>query len=170
MIREATVQDMSEILEIYNDAIVNTTAVYDYSPHTIEDRMAWYQKKVEGNFPVLVFEEEGRVVGFATYGPFRDWAAYKYSAEHSVYVSKESKGKGIGIALLKEIIKIATEREYKVLIAGIDAANEVSIYLHQKLGFQHKGTIQHAGYKFNRWLDLAFYQLDLPGPRNPLEK
>ncbi|WP_338473233.1 N-acetyltransferase family protein [Niallia sp. XMNu-256] len=170
MIREATVQDMEEILAIYNDAIVNTTAVYDYNPHTIEDLMAWYQKKVEGNFPVLVFEEDGKLIGYATYGPFRDWAAYKYSAEHSIYVKSDEKGKGIGTILLKEIIQMAKDREYKTLIAGIDAANEVSIHLHQRLGFRHAGTIHHAGYKFNRWLDLVFYQLELPGPREPIEK
>lgn len=170
MIREATVQDMEEILAIHNDAIMNTTAVYDYTPHTIEDRMDWYQKKVEGHFPVLVFEEEGQVEGFATYGPFRDWAAYKYSVEHSVYVLKDAKGKGIGTALLKELIRIAEAREYKSMVAGIDAENEISIYLHQKLGFKYKGTIHQVGYKFNRWLDLAFYQLELPGPRIPIEK
>ncbi len=132
--------------------------------------MDWYQKKVEGNFPVLVFEEEEKVIGYATYGPFRDWAAYKYTVEHSVYVTNEAKGKGIGTILLKEMIQIAKEREFKSMVAGIDAANEASIHLHQKLGFQHVGTIHHAGYKFDRWLDLAFYQLELPGPREPIEK
>lgn len=169
MIREASVQDMDEILAIYNNAIVNTTAVYDYTPHTIEERMAWYQKKVEGSFPVLVFEEEGKILGYATYGPFRDWAAYKYSVEHSVFVQEAAKGKGIGTILLKAIIEIAREREYKTMIAGIDTTNEGSIKLHLKLGFQHAGTIHHAGYKFNRWLDLAFYQLELSGPQNPVE-
>ena len=164
MIREASVQDIEAILSIYNDAIINTTAVYDYSPHTIDERMDWYQKKVEGNYPVLVYEKEGQVVGYATFGPFRDWDAYKYTVEHSVYIRNESNGKGIGALLLKEIITIATEREYKMMVAGIDASNEVSIHLHEKLGFQHAGTIHNAAYKFNRWLDLAFYELELPGP------
>lgn len=170
MIREATPKDLMDILEIYNDAILNTTAVYTYKPQTLESRQNWYeQKKQEGN-PILVYELDKKVVGFATFGPFRAWPAYKYSIEHSIYVDKSYRKKGIGTALFKELIAIATEREYMTLIAGIDAQNEKSIDMHKNFGFVYSGTIKKAGFKFNSWLDLAFYQLELKGPKETVEE
>ena len=170
MIREATPKDLSDILEIYNDAILHTTAVYTYKPQTLESRQIWYEQKKEEGYPILVFELDEKVVGFATFGPFRAWPAYKYSIEHSIYVDKNYRKKGIGTALLKELIAIAKEREYKTLIAGIDAQNEKSIDMHKNFGFVYSGTIKKAGLKFNRWLDLAFYQLELNGPKQPVEE
>ncbi|MCA4158342.1 GNAT family N-acetyltransferase [Priestia megaterium] len=168
MIREATKNDLMDILGIYNDAILHSTAVYTYTPQTLENREIWYQQKVEEGYPILVWEQNGKVVGFATFGPFRTWPAYKYSIEHSVYVNEEYRGKGIGTSLMKELIGIANEREYMTLIAGIDATNEGSIAMHKNFGFVHSGTIEKAGFKFNRWLDLAFYQLHLNGPKSPV--
>lgn len=170
MIREATPKDLVDILEIYNDAILHTTAVYSYKPQSLESRQNWYkQKKMEGN-PILVYELDKKVVGFATFGPFRAWPAYNYSIEHSIYVDKSYRKKGIGTSLLKELIGIATERDYMTLIAGIDAQNEKSIAMHKNFGFVYSGTIKKAGFKFNSWLDLAFYQLELKGPKNPVEE
>ncbi|MGG0509449.1 N-acetyltransferase family protein [Priestia megaterium] len=168
MIREATKNDLMDILGIYNDAILYSTAVYTYTPQTLENREIWYQQKVEEGYPIIVCEQDGKVVGFATFGPFRAWPAYKYSIEHSVYVNEEYRGKGIGTSLMKELIGIANEREYMTLIAGIDATNEGSIAMHKNFGFVYSGTIEKAGFKFNRWLDLAFYQLHLNGPKNPV--
>lgn len=169
MIRVAEEKDLVGILEIYNDAILNTTAVYSYNAQTLGARKDWYNKKIEDGYPLLVFEENNLIVGFATFGPFRPWPAYKYSIEHSVYVHKDQRNKGIGIKLTQEIIKIANEREYATLVAGIDAANVSSIKMHEKLGFTCSGIIKKAGFKFGKWLDLAFYQLDLAGPKIPLE-
>lgn len=170
MIRQATSEDLLDILKIYNDAILHTTAVYAYEPQTLENRQAWYEQKMQEGYPILVCEQDHRVVGFATFGPFRAWPAYQYSIEHSVYVDAASRKQGIGTALVKEIIAIAKEREYMTLIAGIDAENEKSIAMHKNFGFVHSGTIRKAGFKFNKWLDLAFYQLELNGPKNPTEK
>jgi L-amino acid N-acyltransferase YncA len=164
MIRSAEESDLQTILDIYNDAILHTTAVYDYEAHTLEARKAWYGKKLADGFPVLVAEVEGNVAGFASYGPFRAWAAYRYTVEHSVYVHKAYRNRGVGLTLLKGIVADAQARQYAVMVAGIDASNAQSIRLHEKLGFIHAGTIQKAGYKFNRWLDLSFYQLALSGP------
>ncbi|MGW6191876.1 N-acetyltransferase family protein [Bacillus cereus] len=170
MIREATKKDLTYILDIYNDAILNSTAVYAYKSVTLEDRQSWYEQKIDEGYPILVCEQDEKVVGFATFGPFRAWPAYKYSIEHSIYVDKEYRKNGIGKSLMKELIAIAQEREYMTLIAGIDAENEKSIALHQNYGFVHAGTMKKAGYKFNRWLDLAFYQLELNGLKNPTEE
>ncbi|AKL94773.1 GCN5-like N-acetyltransferase [Clostridium aceticum] len=170
MIRQATEEDLKWILEIYNDAIINTTAVYEYKAYSLEDRKVWYNKKMEKGYPVLVFEEEGKILGFATFGPFRERPAYKYTIEHSVYVDRSGRNKGIGTALMQEIIKTADERGFATLVAGIDGANEQSIKIHEKLGFKYSGTIERAGYKFGKWLNLVFYQLDLKGPKIPVEE
>jgi len=170
MIREANEKDLPDILEIYNDAIENTTAIYTYKPLTLIEREKWLKNKKKEGYPVLVYEQDNKAVGFASFGPFRAWPAYKYTAEHLVYVHKEYRKQGIGMLLLKEIIKIVSEREYKTLVAGIDSDNEKSIYMHKKLGFTYSGTIEKAGYKFGRWLNLAFYQLELKGPESPTEE
>lgn len=170
LIRHIQEKDLQDILNIYNDAILNSTAIYSYHPQTLENRQIWYKQKMDEGYPIIVCEMDNKVVGFATFGPFRAWPAYKYTIEHSIYVDNNYRKKGIGTSLMKELIAIANEREYMTLIAGIDASNEKSIAMHKNFGFVHSGTIEKAGFKFNRWLDLAFYQLNLNGPKNPVEE
>jgi phosphinothricin acetyltransferase len=159
------------ILEIFNDAILNSTALYDYKPRAPESMIGWFKTKQTGGFPVIGAENAtGELMGFASYGTFRAWPAYKYSVEHSVYVKAAHRGKGIGSALLARLIDEARVRERHVIVGGIDVENASSIALHRKLGFVHAGTIRHAGYKFGRWLDLAFYQLVLETPSAPVEE
>ena len=156
------------ILAIFNDAIVNSTALYDYKPRTMEMMSAWFEVKAKGKFPVIGIEsDEGELMGFASYGTFRAWPAYKYSVEHSVYVDGRFRRRGVGRRLLEEIISAAQGQDYHTLIGAIDATNSVSIALHEAMGFKHCGTIREAGFKFGRWLDLAFYQLVLKTPREP---
>jgi len=158
------------ILAIFNDAILNSTALYDYKPRALESMVGWFKAKEAGGFPVIGIEHEnGELMGFATYGTFRAWPAYKYSVEHSVYVKAEHREKGLGTELLKKLVEIARTENRHVMVGGIDVENSVSIALHRKLGFEHAGTIRHAGYKFGRWLDLAFYQLVLDTPLTPVE-
>jgi phosphinothricin acetyltransferase len=170
MIREAVEKDLMDILEIYNDAILNTTAIYAYKPHTLDDRKQWYEKKKEDGHPLLVFEQNDKVIAFATYGSFRSYPAFKYTIEHSVYVHKDYRNLGVGKKLLKELIDIANRDEYATMVACIDSLNENSIKIHEKFGFKYSGTVTKAGFKFGKWLDLAFYQLDLTGPKKPLEE
>lgn len=171
MIRYAEKKDLPAILDIYNEAIQYTTAVYHYKTHTLDQQKQWFEQKQEAGLPILVFEgeEDGLVYGFATYGPFRPHAAYQYTVEHSVYVHSQFRKKGLGTKLLKQLISEAEQQEFKTIIAGIDAVNTNSIAVHERLGFFHSGTITNAGYKFGTWLDLAFYQLDLTGPKEPTE-
>lgn len=158
------------IRAIFNDAIVHSTALYDYRPRTAEMMRVWFETKLNGNFPVIGFENpSGQLMGFGTYGTFRAWPAYKYSVEHSVYVDAHFRGQGLGTRLLQELIAAARRQEYHVLIGGIDSDNAVSIRLHEKLGFTFCGTIRQAGYKFGRWLDLSFYQRILDTPASPVE-
>jgi L-amino acid N-acyltransferase len=158
------------ILAIFNHAILNTTALYDYKPRTPEVMAVWFEGKAKGNFPVMgAVTDGGELMGFGTYGSFRPHAAYKYCVEHSVYVAAQFRGHGAGKLLLKRIIAEAREQNYHTLIGGIDSGNTVSIRLHESMGFAHCGTIRQAGYTFGRWLDLAFYQLLLETPANPVE-
>src|SRR5436309_15548193 len=90
--RQAKETDLPRILEIYNDIILTTTAVYEYEPHTLEMRKQWFETKQQQGFPVFVAEEENNIVGFSSFGSFRAWAAYKYSVENSVYVKASERG------------------------------------------------------------------------------
>lgn len=158
------------ILDIFNDAILNSTALYDYKPRPAESMVDWFKAKDVGHYPVIGAESEsGELLGFASYGSFRAWPAYKYSIEHSVYVHKDHRGKGIGICLMKQLIASATEQQYHCMVGGIDIANAASIATHEKLGFRYAGTIRQAGFKFGRWLDLCFWQLLLTTPTQPCD-
>jgi L-amino acid N-acyltransferase len=166
------------ILDIFNEAIANSTALYDYQPRQPESMVSWFKTKEIGNFPVIGAidcrrqtkgQRSNQLLGFASYGTFRNWPAYKYSIEHSVYIHPEHRRKGIGFALMQQLIVAATEQQYHTMIGGIDMTNTGSIALHEQLGFTHTGTIQHAGFKFGRWLDLGFYQLILATPIQPVD-
>jgi L-amino acid N-acyltransferase len=160
----------AEILAIFNEAIANSTALYDYHPRTMATMDAWFDAKEKGRYPVVgVVDESGALLGFASYGTFRDRPAYKYTVEHSVYVERSHRGKGVGKMLLGAIIERAREQGYHNLIGGIDAANAASIALHRQFGFEPCGTIRQAGFKFGRWLDLDFYQRLLDTPAHPTD-
>ena len=157
-----------EILAILNDAIEHSTALYDYQRRPLSAMDAWFDAKERGAYPVIgAIDPSGHLLGFASYGPFRAWPAYKYSVEHSVYVGPASRGQGIGKALLAAVLERARTQQYHNVIGGIDADNAVSIALHERFGFERCGLIRHAGFKFGRWLDLAFYQKLLETPLEP---
>jgi phosphinothricin acetyltransferase len=159
-----------EILAILNEAIVNSTALYDYQPRTLAMMDGWFEAKERGRYPILgAVDERGALAGFASYGPFRAWPAYKYSVEHSLYIAATHRRQGVGTLLLGALIERARSQNYHNLVAGIDADNAVSIALHRRFGFAPCGTVRHAGFKFNRWLDLQFYQLLLDTPAYPVD-
>jgi phosphinothricin acetyltransferase len=158
------------ILAIYNDAIAHSTALYEYKPRTMDTMAGWFEAKRKGAYPVIGVESEaGEFMGFASYGTFRAWPAYKYTVEHSVYVDARFRGRGLGKMLMKEIMAAAQGQYYHTLVGVIDSSNTVSIRLHEALGFACCGTIRQAGFKFGRWLDVLFYQLILPTPSQPAD-
>jgi L-amino acid N-acyltransferase len=169
LVRPAVKEDLAQILDIYNDVIVNTTAVYDYRPHTYEMRLQWFESRQQQGFPVFVADDNSIIKGFSSMGPFRAWAAYKYSVENSVYVKLGEHGKGIGKQLLRPIIDAAVAMDLHTIIAGIDATNAASIKLHEQFGFKKTAVLEQAGYKFGKWLDLLFMQLILQTPAHPSE-
>lgn len=158
------------ILEILNEAIVTSTALYDYHPRGMETMGPWFELKRAGGFPVVgAVDDSGRLVGFATYGTFRAFAAYKYTVEHSVYVHRDHRGRGVGTAVMRRLIALAGERQLHVMVGAIDAANAASVAFHERLGFSPCGVVRQAGFKFGRWLDLALYQLVLTTPDQPVD-
>jgi phosphinothricin acetyltransferase len=157
-VRDAGEADLEAMLAIYNDAVVNTTAVYDYVPRTMEGELAWFAAKRDQKLPVLAAMADGVAAGFASYGPFRPWPAYLHSVENSIYVAPERRGQGVGAALLGPLIERARVAGLHTMVAGIDASNTASIRLHAKFGFVEAGLFRQVGWKFERWLDLAFMQ------------
>lgn len=156
------------ILDILNDAILHSTALYDYKPRTLQSMQSWFASKREQHFPVLgIINSAGKLLGFASWGSFRAFPAYKYTVEHSVYIHPEHRGCGFSKILMQALIARAQQQQLHVMVGCIDAENTASIQLHQKLGFSHSGTIRQAGFKFGRWLDAAFYQLILSTPSHP---
>lgn len=167
---ECSPQEHAEsILGILNEVIATSTALFDYKPRTSESMNAWFAAKTAGRFPVIGAVDGGELVGFATYGMFRAWPAYKYSVEHSLYVARERRGQGVGLELMRALISAAESQGYHTMVAGIVSTNAASIALHKKLGFTHAGTINQVGFKFGQWLDLDFYQLLLPTPAAPAD-
>lgn len=160
-VRSATENDLPETLDIYNEIIANSTAIFQYEPQTIEMRKTWFAEKQEKKFPVFIAEENNVIVGFSTFGQFRNWQAYKYSVENSVYVRADCRGRGIGKLLLQPLIDTAKQMQLHTIIAGIVADNEASIALHKQFGFIEVAHFKEVGYKFNKWLDLKFLQLML---------
>ena len=160
-IRFAETKDVAKILDIVNYEILNTTVIYDYKERSYEYQLNWFEQKKQANMPVIVAEIDGEVVGFGSYGIFRPWEAYKYSVEHSIYVSREARAKGVGKQLLTELITLAKANGYHTMIAGVDASNAGSIAFHKQFGFVEIGIFKAVGYKFDTWLDLNFLQLIL---------
>jgi L-amino acid N-acyltransferase YncA len=157
-IREAQTEDLPAILAIMNDAILNTTAIYDYEIRTSDFIEDWFIKKQKNKEPVIVCVKEDNVIGFGTFGQFRPRAAYQYSVEHSVYVKTGFQRQGIGSSLLTMLIELAQKQGYHTLIAGIDVSNQSSYEFHRRFGFIEVARFKEVGYKFDRWLDLIFMQ------------
>ena len=158
------------ILAILDEEIVSSTALDEYQPRTLDSMADWFATKEAHRYPVIgALGEDGALLGFASYGTFRDRPAYKYSVEHSVYVHKDHRRHGLGRGLTERLHQRRPRAAVPRHDGGIDLANSGSIALHEKLGFVHAGTIRQAGFKFGRWLDLVFYQLLLSTPTDPID-
>lgn len=157
ILRDATPDDLPALLDIQNHAIRHLTAAWTESEETLTERTQWFESRKAKGLPVIVAADaDGKVLGFASYGPFRGKPGYRFTAEHSVYVTEEAQGRGIGKALLAAVEQHARDAGIHVLIAGIDGENAASFALHEKAGFEHAAKLGEVGAKFGRWLDLHF--------------
>ncbi len=157
-IRDYQKQDCPAVLAIINDAILNSTALYDYNVRTLATQEAIFEEKIQKGFPVIVAELNNEVLGFGYYSEFRFREAYKFTVEHSVYANKNVIGKGIGKLLLTELIERAKLQNLHTMIGVIDSENTNSIDFHKKFGFEEVGFLKETGFKFNRWLHSVFVQ------------
>jgi|SRR5437868_5854842 len=159
IVRPATVSDLPGILEIYNDAVLHTTASYDYEPRSLEHRTQWFQERQRDNYPILVaLEPDNHIVGWSALNPFHARIGYRFTSENSVYVAADRRGKGIGRALLGPLVEAGRARGLHAIIAVIDAENEASIRLHAAFGFEKVGLFKETGFKFGRWLNVVYME------------
>jgi len=162
LIRPATREDLKGILDIYNDAVLNTTASADYEPQSLDQRVKWYETRKKIGFPMFVAEgSDGRVVGWASLSPYHSRPGYRFTAENSVYIAADWRGKGIGKLLMIRVIDSAKEIGLHAIVASIEATSEASIRLHASLGFEQRGHMRELIYKFDRWLDVVYMELNL---------
>ena len=168
-IRAAREEDAPGIAAIYNDAVAHSTAIWNDELVDATNRAAWLTAHRDLGYPVLVAAEDDRVLGYATFGDWRAFDGYRHTVEHSVYVHEDHRGNGLGRTVMHALIAAARRNGVHALVGAIDAANAGSIALHEKLGFTSAGTVRQAGFKFGRWLDVAFYQLILDTPAQPVD-
>lgn len=150
--------DLGAILAITNDAILNSTAIYEYEPRTRAQQQAWLDARARDGWPVFVATDGEAIAGFATFGPFRDKPGYASTVEHSVYVAGNRQGAGVGKALMAALLAEAQRRRLHAMVGGIDASNQRSLQFHRALGFTEVGRLPEVAWKFGRWLDLIFMQ------------
>ena len=157
-IRDALPTDCAGMLAIYNEVVATSTAIFSNQPRSEEQQHYWFEDRTSQGLPVLVASLQGELVGFASYGPFRAWPGYRYTVENSIYFAANARQRGYGVLLLSALVQRASETDLHTMIAGIDGENTASMRLHEKCGFQRVAHLQQVGRKFDRWLDLTFYQ------------
>ncbi|TBU91533.1 GNAT family N-acetyltransferase [Phytopseudomonas dryadis] len=167
LIRAAVAEDLPGILSIYNDAVLNTTAIWNEQPVDLANRQAWFESRARQGYPLLVaVNAAGEVLGYASFGDWRPFEGFRHTVEHSVYIRNDQRGQGLGPLLMQALIGQARECGKHVMVAAIESGNLASIRLHERLGFASTGQMPQVGCKFGRWLDLTFMQLTLTPERS----
>jgi len=166
-IRDATSDDLPALTALYNELITTTTITWSEQQQTVEERALWFEARKRRGFPVLVAVEVGSVLGSATFGDFRDSISrpgYRFTVEHSVNVFQSAWGRGVGRALMQQLLERAAARGVHVMVGGIDAPNTSSLRFHERLGFQEVARMPETGWKHGRWCDLVLVQRFVDGP------
>ncbi len=146
------------ILAIYNHAVEHSTAIWNDVLVDLENRRQWWRGRTESGFPILVAVEDGAVLGYASYGPFRPFDGYRQTVEHSVYVAERARRRGVARALMQALEAEARRVGMRVMVGGIAGDNAPSLRLHEKLGFKETARMPEVGQKFGRYLDLVLMQ------------
>lgn len=160
MIRNVEVEDAAQIAEIYNYYIKNTIVSFEESPvHSQE--MASRIEEISSSLPWLVYEEQNRIAGYAYASKWKGRCAYRYSVESTVYLNPTLRGKGVGSVLYEALLDILKSQGYHTVLGGISLPNEASIKLHEKFGFRKVAHFSEVGFKFNKWVDVGYWELKL---------
>lgn len=157
-LRDALPDDLPDLLAIYNEAVLNTTAIWNETPVDLANRQAWFELRAAQGYPILVAVDDSGVLGYASFGDWRPFEGFRYTVEHSVYVRGDQRGKGLGPVLMEALIERARAGGKHVMVAAIESGNAASIRLHERLGFVVTGQMAQVGVKFGRWLNLTFMQ------------
>ncbi len=161
-VRDATAEDLPQIQAIYSHHVLTGLASFEESPPDLAEMTARFEATLARNLPYLVAESEGRIAGYAYAGPYRPRPAYRFSLENSVYVAPDALGKGVGSALLHELLQRCAALGYRQVVAVIgDSENHASIRLHEKHGFRRAGELKSIGFKLGRWVDCVIMQRDI---------
>jgi L-amino acid N-acyltransferase YncA len=168
-IRPARPTDIPAITRIYAHAVEYGTASFELEPPDEAEMARRMSELTSQSFPYLVAELDGALAGYAYAGPYRTRPAYRFTVENSVYVAPDMHRRGVGKALLEELIEASTEQGFRLMIAVIgDSKQRASIGVHEATGFKHVGVYENIGYKFGRWLDTVLMQRALgPGASTP---
>ena len=156
-IRAARECDLEAILEIYNHAVIHSTATFDVVRRSPEAQQEWFAEHIPP-YPVVVCEEGGCILGWGSISPYAPRPAYRFAGEVSVYVRSDARRRGVGKALLRELMSLGATNGLHTLVALITQENEASCLLAEKTGFYRTGTLEEVGFKFDRWLDVAVFQ------------
>jgi phosphinothricin acetyltransferase len=162
LIRSAARPDLARLTAIYNHYVLSSPATFDLEPLTVEHRAGWFEEHASiGRYRLLVAQEEGLVVGYASTSRFKDRAAYDTTAEASIYCAPEAVGRGIGRALYRELFAAIAEEDLNRIVAGITLPNDASVALHRSFGFIQVGVFSQNGRKFDRYWDVAWFERPL---------
>jgi len=160
VVRDALEADLPEILDIYNDAVLNSTATFELSLQTVQTRMEWFRGHGT-DYPLLVAVSEGRLLGYCSLSKFQSNSGYRRTAELSVYVEKTSRRTGIATVLMKSILERAKNQGFHAIISSISMDNLPSVILHERFGFIKVAHLKEVGYKFSKWHDTCYFELIL---------
>lgn len=158
-VRRATRDDVHAILEIYNDAVLHTTASAEYEPRALETEYAWFDEHAREGYPIFVAtHDNGAVVGWSSLSRHKERYGYRFSVENSIYVHPQWRGQGVGKLLLPPLIDAARDMGMHVILAGVSGDNEASLRLHEQFGFERVAQFREVVYKFGMWLDVVYLE------------
>lgn len=161
VVRDAVTADLPAITEIQNALLATTAVEWTDAPHTVDEGRSWFDRQGASGYPVLVATDGADVVGWASFGDFRDiakWPGYRFTVEHTVHVRASHWGGGVGRILMEALTERARGLGKHVMVAAVDGANDASVQFHERLGFVEVARMPQVGAKLGRWLDLVLLQ------------